>query len=92
MRVVVPISDEGPWCGTPTTSMDSDSIDHAIAVAVDNDVRVFPITASSATAGAVAEALRLADGTLGTAFAADDPVADLHLAMEDVGTTACASV
>lgn len=46
VRVVVPIADEGPWCGDPVTDpgVDRDALDHPIAVCTDNDVVASPIT------------------------------------------------
>ncbi len=70
-RVIVPMSDEGPYCGGAglLTGPDRDVIDWAAGVALANDVIVSPITGRDPTAGTVTLAQRLAADTGGQWFA-----------------------
>jgi hypothetical protein len=65
VRVIVPLFDEGPWCGAPETAEDDASIAHAITVANDNGVRVYPLAGGGTNSAVLADADALAAGTGG---------------------------
>ncbi|MEQ8273947.1 MAG: hypothetical protein RMA76_06825 [Deltaproteobacteria bacterium] len=65
VRVVVPIADEGPWCGDPLNAFDTDAITHAVATSTAARVRVSPITGTGSSQGVVNHAVTLATGTGG---------------------------
>jgi DNA-binding beta-propeller fold protein YncE len=91
VRVVIPIADEGPWCGDPATENDSASITHAISVATANDVFVSPIMGSGASAGVVALAEQLAQGTGGQSFSSSKPSIDIAESIVVQVLAACSS-
>lgn len=49
-RIIIPISDEGPYCGDGCNAQDTNSINTAIAAANANNVYVFPIQGNGASA------------------------------------------
>ncbi|MCC6621788.1 MAG: lamin tail domain-containing protein, partial [Deltaproteobacteria bacterium] len=71
VRLIVPVADEGPWCGDPVLDPgnDRDSVLHAALVARARDVYVSPVVASGALAGVATLAQVLADETDGLAVA-----------------------
>jgi hypothetical protein len=77
LRVIIPISDEGPCDGNPCENPgpDRDSISNAIAQA--GGAVVSPIVASGAAACTADLALQLASNTGGTVFQSTDPANDL---------------
>ena len=85
VRVVVPISDEGPCRGNACSDpgSDRDSIDNAIAVANAQvpPVIVSPIAGTSSNACVTTLGGDLAAGTRGTAFVSSDPNLDLAQAI-----------
>jgi hypothetical protein len=89
IRVIVPLADEGPWCGNPVTSPDNLSIDHAIDVALTHGVIVSPITGSGSSSAVVGLAQQIADATGGLQFSSVDPATDLALAIENLVLDAC---
>jgi len=92
LRLVVPISDEGAWCGDPVTSTDGLSIDQAIVVAQANDVIVSPITGTGSSASVIALAKRLAAGTGGVHSSSSAPNQDIAEAISALVLGACALV
>ncbi|ANM31291.1 hypothetical protein ABI59_19500 [Acidobacteria bacterium Mor1] len=93
VRVVIPISDEGPWCGDPVTDpgVDRDSINHASRVSVDNAVIVSPITGSGSSGAVIGMAQDLASATGGVAQESTVPDQDLADAIKQQILDACAS-
>lgn len=91
VRVVVPIADEGPWCGDPVNAYDTDAITHAILTATTAGVRVSPITGTGASAQVVSLATQLAAGTGGVSHATTAADADLPQAMLTLVQSACFS-
>jgi hypothetical protein len=91
VRVVIPIADEGPWCGDPATANDDLSIGHAVSVASANGVFVSPIVGSGASADVVALAEQLAQGTGGQAFLSSKPSIDIAESIVDQILAACSS-
>ena len=94
VRVIVPISDEGPCNGSFPDGCDEtddhESIANAIASAVGNDAIVSPITGTSSNACVIAHATALADGTGGIALQTEDPAADLTTAIYEILLETCA--
>lgn len=91
LRLIVPISDEGPFDGDPCDDPGDDriSIEHCIDVAIANEVIVSPITGTGSSACVVALAVELAQGTGGTAFSSIDPANELATFVEQLVENAC---
>ena len=89
VRVIIPLSDEGPWCGDPVTTVDQDSIDHAINVSLANGVIVSPITGTGSSASVVSLAQRIATATGGTHFSSSVPAEDVASGIEQLLLEAC---
>lgn len=92
VRLVIPISDEGAWCGDPSTQIDNDAIQLAIAVAVDNGVIVSPIVGTGGSAAVVGQAETLAAGTQGEALSSSKPSIDIAESIVELVLGACARV
>lgn len=92
LRLIVPLSDEGPWCGDPLDSLDNASIIHAIAVSNDNDVIVSPVTASGSSAGVIALAQQLAQATGGLQFSSTETADDLADGILSIILDACLTI
>ncbi|HDD34085.1 MAG TPA: hypothetical protein ENG30_02930 [Thermofilaceae archaeon] len=83
-RVIIPMSDEGPYHGCPVDSSDRSSISDAIAACQAAGAKAFPIlghTPYDCTPDAWTEMLRLASGTGGKAFKLSDPAKDVASAI-----------
>ncbi len=95
VRVIVPISDEGPRNGNPCNADDSASIQNAIAIANANNVICSPITGSmwsaSDEACILSNASDLASGTGGMNFLSSNPSQDLAAMISTLLTAACES-
>jgi hypothetical protein len=93
VRLIVPLSDEGPWCGDPVSDpgVDRDSIVHAIGLAQTNDVIVSPVTCSGSSGAVVTMAQQLADATGGQRFASTLPAEDLAEGLKAIILDACDS-
>lgn len=96
VRVVVPISDEGPKDGDPCfdPGNDRNSITNAILVANANQVIVSPIAGTGAASQMpciITLGMDLASATGGTHFISTQPAADLAAAIEALVVDACAS-
>ena len=81
VRLIVPISDEGPCNGSRPDGCndpgdDGDSIDHAINIAFTNQVAVSPITGTGATECVVTLATQLASATGGITRTTNSAKAD----------------
>lgn len=72
VRLVVPISDEGPHCGDGITAEDSIDIDTAIDTAFDFGVIVSPITGDGSSQAVLDFAAELAAGTGGLTFSSEE--------------------
>ena len=94
VRLVIPISDEGPWCGDPVSDpgVDRDSITQAIKVAVANKVMVSPITGTGSSAAVVKLATELATGTGGKTISSQKPQDDMVKSVLEIIKTACKKV
>ena len=94
VRVVIPISDEGPWCGDPVTDpgVDRDSITQAIKVAAAHKVMVSPITGTGSSAGVLKLAADLAKGTGGKTISSKKPQNDMAKSVLEIIKTACKKV
>jgi len=83
------MSDEGPWCGDPVTTLDTSSIDHAIAVARWAEVIVSPITGTGSSSTVIDLAQALADSTGGQRFSSTSPTIDIAEGIVDIVLDAC---
>jgi hypothetical protein len=90
-RVIVPISDEGAWCGDPSDANDTASIAHAVSVATAQGVIVSPIVASGAPAAVVTQAQNLASGTGGLHFLSAAGATNIADGILDLVLDACLS-
>ena len=91
VHLVIPISDEGPWCGDPVTDpgVDRDSITHATKVAAAKSVIVSPITGTGSSSGMIKLAQDLAKGTGGKALSSKNPQNDMAKSVLEIIKTAC---
>lgn len=92
IRLIIPLSDEGPWCGDPVTQNDNDAITHAIAIAVENEVIVSPITGTGSSGSVIALAQALANSTGGTHFSSSESANDIAYAIVSLVLDACAAI
>jgi len=92
VRLVIPISDEGAWCGDPSTQIDSDASQLAVAVAVANGVIVSPIVGTGGSAAVVTQAEALAAGAQGEALSSSKPSVDIAESIVDLVLGACSRV
>jgi hypothetical protein len=94
VRLVVPLSDEGPWCGNPVSDpgVDRDSIVHAIWAAQTWGVAVSPVTCSGSPGSMVGMAQLIADSTGGQRFSSSQPAEDLAEGIKQVIYHACDAV
>ncbi|MCH8146690.1 MAG: hypothetical protein IH987_01675 [Planctomycetes bacterium] len=86
IRIIVPVSDEGPRNGNTCfdPGSDRDSITHAISICQENSVIASPITGTGSNSCVITLATDLADGTGGTMFESNDPEADLAGAIIEI--------
>ncbi|NUN96317.1 MAG: hypothetical protein HUU16_09105 [Candidatus Omnitrophica bacterium] len=91
VRLIIPISDEGPCSGDPCDDpgTDRDAITNAIAIANNNLVIVSPITGTGADSCVITLAQALADGTRGVTFQSTDPGVDFGQIIGDSIRDAC---
>lgn len=89
LRLVIPLSDEGPWCGDPVTELDEASIDHTIGVALEAEVVVSPITGSGSSTSVIALAQELAGATGGEHFRSSSPTLDIAAGIVQIVLNAC---
>src|SRR5690606_3486343 len=89
LRLIIPIADEGPWCGDPVTAADNASIEHAIDVANAHNVVVSPITGNGSSAAVIALAQQLAAETGGVSFSSAVPDSDLADGISALVLDAC---
>jgi hypothetical protein len=90
VRIVVPISDEGPSKGDPPDEPDDVmAIDNAIVQATANGVIVSPLIANDAKPATATLGRRLAEETDGQAFRTVDPELDLGELLNDIVFSAC---
>ncbi len=91
IRLIIPISDEGPCRGNPCEDpgTDRDSITNAITIAVNNNCFVSPITGTGASECVITLAQALAAGTRGITFISTNPAEDFAQAIFDVVSQAC---
>ncbi len=91
VRLIVPISDEGPCHGNTCYDPgdDRDAITNAITIAVNNNCFVSPITGTGANDCTIALAQDLAAGTRGTTFVSTNPADEFAQAIFNVVKQAC---
>ena len=89
LRLIIPLFDEGAWCGDPTTDLDDGAVLHAQTVAEIAGVVVSPITGSGSSAAVVAHAEQIALATGGVHFRSTDPDADIAQGVVDLVLAAC---
>jgi hypothetical protein len=90
VRLIITISDEGPWCGDPVTGNDSSSIAYASSLAVDDDVVVSFVAATGSSSEVLSAGGQLAQSTGGQVFQSSVPSEDLADALEEMVASACA--
>lgn len=93
VRLVVPVADEGPWCGDPVSDPGADraSIDQAILVSNHRGVIASPITGTGSSSAVVGMAQALAAGTGGIARSTGFAESDLVGAVLAIAEAACES-
>jgi hypothetical protein len=89
LRMVIPLSDEGSWCGDPVTTLDQESVDHAIAVAQAAGVIVSPVTGTGSSSAVIALAQQIADATGGQRFSSSQPAIDIATGVAQLVLDAC---
>ena len=97
MRIIVPIADEGPRCGSPVNDPgnDRDAIDHAIPFVAANQVMVSPIIGTEYYEGdferiwPLAEAVAAGGAPGGAALQSTDPANDLAAIIIQLVNSAC---
>jgi RHS repeat-associated protein len=92
VRLVVPASDEGAYCGDPTTALDLSAIEFATAVALDNATVVSPLVPATAPDPIVAQAELLAVPTSGISVRAGQSPEQILSSLTAVGNAACETV
>ncbi len=88
-RIIIPLFDEGAWCGDPLTADDTTALDHAILMAQTEDVVVYPITGDGTDAAVVSQADTLASSTGGTRFASTGSNSGLSSILQALSTDEC---
>ena len=90
LKIIVPISDEGPSQGDPSDEPDDvAAIDNAIVQATQNEVIVSPLIANDAEPTTAELGRKLAVETGGQAFRTTDPDLDLGEILYDLVFVAC---
>jgi hypothetical protein len=89
LRVIVPISDEGPCNGDPCQNPGPDRDSIVNAINQHGSALVSPIVAQGAVACTADLASQLAAATGGTVFKSTDPASDLAENMKNLVLTAC---
>lgn len=88
-RLIVPVADEGPYCGDPVDSLDNLATVHAGQVAFDHNVTVSPIVPQDVSDPIVALATILAQATGGTATVASFAPDELKTLVTKLANDAC---
>jgi len=90
-RLIVPLVDEGPWCGDPSLDpgVDRDSVEHAIAIAESYGVNVSPIIPAERGAGMALLARDTAERTGGELFDLSITDTDVAGAIVETVVAAC---
>jgi hypothetical protein len=91
IRLIIPLSDEGPYCGDPVTELDEAAIAHAIIIARMTGVIVSPITGTGTLSTVRSLAQALADSTGGVHFNSTEPALDIAESIVDLVLNACSS-
>ncbi len=93
IRVIVPVSDEGPCLGDSCDDpgADRDAVTNAIAIARLHNVVVSPVAANGSDECVIGLCHALADGTGGKCFESDEPANDLAAGIEDIVVEICRS-
>ncbi|HMV67701.1 MAG TPA: hypothetical protein PKA64_12705 [Myxococcota bacterium] len=91
-RVIIPLADEGPWCGDPVSDPGNDrtSITYAMLQAVANGVVVSPVMGSGAASTVTSLARELAAATGGSVFTSTNASTQLYDALIGLASQACA--
>ncbi|MEZ4320763.1 MAG: hypothetical protein R3F61_24995 [Myxococcota bacterium] len=91
IRLVVPIADEGAWCGDPVTLPDTDVVPWAAQIANANGVVVSPLTGTGSLSSVVSLAQQLAGATGGAHTAIADAESELVPAIDTTVSQVCQS-
>lgn len=89
VRLVVPISDEGPYCGSGISVEDGLEILEAIEAANDNGVIVSPITGDGSSQAVLDFAAELAAGTGGIALSTEESADEIGESILQIVLGAC---
>lgn len=93
VRLVIPVTDEGPYCGNTCENpgFDLEALEHAIAMAQANGVKVSPIVGTGGGDEACVQNLAtlIADATGGTMFLSVDAQNDLSDGLFDIIWDSC---
>jgi RHS repeat-associated protein len=89
VRLLVPVADEGPYCGDPVDEFDIDSVYFARQVAAGNDVVVSPLLPDIAPDPVRAMAGLITVGTGGVSTVADFDVDDILPVARGIAVAAC---
>ncbi|MFP4334774.1 MAG: putative Ig domain-containing protein [Wenzhouxiangella sp.] len=89
VRLLVPVADEGPYCGDPVDEFDIDSVYFAREIAAQNDVVVSPLLPDIAPDPVRAMAGLITVGTGGISTVADFDLADILPVARSIAIAAC---
>jgi hypothetical protein len=84
VRLIIPLSDEGPFQGDPVNTQDEQAIADAIQAAQESDVVVSPILGAEFNPAAEPLARQLAQETDGRVFVSKEPATDLMDGVRDL--------
>lgn len=89
VRLVIPVADDGPFCGQPFDDRDIESVYHARDVAIGNDVVISPLLPEQAADPVRAMAGLMTVGTGGIVTVADFGVEDILPRARSIAVAAC---
>jgi len=89
VRLVIPVADEGSYCGSPVNDLDIESVYYARQIAAQNDVVVSPLVPSIAPDEVRAMAGLITVGTGGISTIADFDLEDILPVARSIAIAAC---
>lgn len=91
VRLIVPVTDEGPYCGDGLTVLDDTAVAHAVSVALAHDVVVSPIVPDDVSDPLKVQAILVGEGTGGTSLVADFAPENLLPQVAALAAAACST-